>query len=379
VTTFNVLVQSKDDGIYENTETYTIYVGKKEGTGTIQNIDDPIVKSVGDDAKLEGAVLTHEVNVTSSVEAVTYDFRIADGTAVVGEDYNATPTFDNNVTYDANGGTITVPAGVTTFNVLVHSIADGIVEGNETYTMHVGDQIATGTIIEITNPIVKSVGNDTKLEGEVLSHAVEVTSSVDDETYTFSIADDTATVGEDFNATPSFTAGVTYDANSGNITVPAGVTSFDVFVRSLGDNVSESNETYTITVGSQTAIGTIIDDTPIVVESISSDSVTELGELTHHIVLSATTSKAVDFNLSIVNITTSDNDYERIPDVDILNNIPGLISVNLDGTIVTVPAGVKEFNLYIQTLDNADNDALNETYRIIFGDQSAIGTIRDGA
>jgi len=77
---------------------------------------------------------------------------------------------------------------------------------------------------------VKSVGNDTKLEGEVLSHAVEVTSSVDDETYTFSIADDTATVGEDFNATPSFTAGVTYDANSGNITVPAGVTAFDVFV-----------------------------------------------------------------------------------------------------------------------------------------------------
>jgi len=76
---------------------------------------------------------------------------------------------------------------VTTFNVLVHSIADGIVEGNETYTVHVGNAVGIGTIVEITDPIVKSVGDDTQPEGETLTHEVNVTRSVEAETYDFRI------------------------------------------------------------------------------------------------------------------------------------------------------------------------------------------------
>ena len=112
----------------------------------------------------------------------------------------------------------------------------------------------------------------------------------------------------------------------------------------------------------------------IVVVSISDDTVSESKEeapvLKHHVVLNAITTSAVDFNLSFENITTSDDDYNKTVGFDLD------ITLDSTGTILTVPAGLKEFDMYIQVYpDRIDEDT--ESYKIFLGDESAIGTIID--
>ena len=48
--------------------------------------------------------------------------------------------------------------------------------------------------------------------------------------------------------------------SAGNLIVPAGVTSFTITVPSTQDTIDEPNETYNVTVGGVTGVGTINDD-----------------------------------------------------------------------------------------------------------------------
>ena len=75
--------------------------------------------------------------------------------------------------------------------------------------------------------------------------------SASDTTYSFSLADVSATAGTDFTNAPVFSNGVTLAG--GVITVPAGVTSFTVSVPTTADTIDEANETYTLTVGGVSA------------------------------------------------------------------------------------------------------------------------------
>ena len=74
----------------------------------------------------------------------------------------------------------------------------------------------------------------------------------------------TATANVDYKLTAqSFSNGVTYDASTGKITVPAGVTTFSVTVQTLADNVvAEPLETVKLDIGGLSATGGIIDGTP---------------------------------------------------------------------------------------------------------------------
>jgi hypothetical protein len=322
----------------------------------------------------EGVTLSHAVTVTGSVDVETYNFNIANDSAIAGEDFNATPSFSNTaITYDANAGTITVPAGVTQFNVLVQSYEDATIEGDEQYKITVGTKTATGTITESTAKAVQSLSDATAQEGGTLSHVVTVTGSVDVETYNFTIANDSAIAGEDFNATPSFSnTAITYDANAGTITVPAGVTQFNVLVHAYEDNESEVSETYTLEVDTKTATGMITDDTPVVVDTIFGGRETEGDYIGHKVVLSHTPASAVDFTFSFENLTASDNDYDA-SDIKFIENI------TIIGNTLTVPKGVKEFVLYVKTNeDNIKNEG-TETYKILLDDKSAIGEIEDAA
>ncbi len=75
-----------------------------------------------------------------STSAQTYSFSLSNGTAG-SDDYDtdlSNVTFSNGVTYDADTGLITVPAGVTEFTATVATIDDTIDEANETFTLTVG-------------------------------------------------------------------------------------------------------------------------------------------------------------------------------------------------------------------------------------------------
>ncbi|MFC1395049.1 hypothetical protein NK318_10955 [Acinetobacter junii] len=108
------------------------------------------------------------------------------------------------------------------------------------------------------------MGDDTQVEGTNLVHTVSLSNpSSTAQSYAISLTGNTATAGTDFDnvlANAVFSNGVTYDAGTGQITVPAGVTSFTVGYATTQDNIFEADETTTLTIGGSTGTGTITND-----------------------------------------------------------------------------------------------------------------------
>ncbi|WP_138512688.1 retention module-containing protein [Rhodoferax bucti] len=282
-------------------------------TGGITDNDQPSITGVEvgnpgatDDNVVEGAALVYNVTLSATTTiASTYTFAVGSGTATAGTattgDYNATPVFSNGVTYNSTTGQITVPAGVSSFSVTYSTNDDTVVDSasRETLPLTIGGVSATGGITDNDQPSITGVevGNpgatdDNVVEGAALVYNVTLSATTTiASTYTFAVGSGTATAGTattgDYNATPVFSNGVTYNSTTGQITVPAGVSSFSVTYSTNDDTVvdSASRETLPLTIGGVSATGGITDndhikndtattaeDSPVTINVLANDS-----------------------------------------------------------------------------------------------------------
>ena len=148
-------------------------------------------------------------------------------------------------------------------------------------------------------------------------------------TFSFTLAGNTAP-GSDFTVAPTFSNGVTL--SGGNITVPAGGTSFTVTVRTTNDTIDESDETIDITVGGVAATGTIEDnDSAPTISSVTSESETEGTYFVHTVTLSNESAVATTFSLNLAGTTAAGTDITGTPTC---HN-----GVNLTGVNITLPSG----------------------------------------
>uniref|UniRef100_UPI0004799CB4 beta strand repeat-containing protein n=1 Tax=Azovibrio restrictus TaxID=146938 RepID=UPI0004799CB4 len=159
-----------------------------------------------------------------------------------------------------SGLSLTVPNGVAGTITAVATVQDGVdTEVGSASVTVLGDH----TVIGIVHVGGSSAGvtNVTVDEGNAAVFTVNLSGSSPTPTsFALSLAEGTATQGEDYNANLSFSNGVTYDAATGKITVPAGVSSFTVSVPTLNDSVPEPSQTFSLTVGGITGTGTILDN-----------------------------------------------------------------------------------------------------------------------
>ncbi|MFA7027925.1 MAG: hypothetical protein WC163_08100, partial [Sulfurovum sp.] len=110
---------------------------------TVDTVE-PGAPGAGDDAVEEGENLVYTVTLSESTTTdTTFSFSLGGGSASPGDDYNTTPVFSDGVV-DNGDGTITVPAGVTSFTVTVPTVDDNIDEPDETVPLAVGGVSATG-------------------------------------------------------------------------------------------------------------------------------------------------------------------------------------------------------------------------------------------
>ncbi|MGG6323645.1 type I secretion C-terminal target domain-containing protein, partial [Vibrio cholerae] len=122
-------------------------------TGTIVDNDAlPTIKEVAvnnEGAKVEeGQDLTFKVTLSAASEqATSHSFSLAGVTAAEGDFDRSKVTFSNGVTLSADGKSVIVPAGVSSFTVTVPTIDDSVDEADETLKLTVGGQDATGTTI----------------------------------------------------------------------------------------------------------------------------------------------------------------------------------------------------------------------------------------
>ena len=347
VSEFTVSVPSTEDTNEENDEDYTLTVGTAEGIGTIENDDEVTVANNGvtSDSELEGESLEHTVTLTgTSVNIETFDFEIANDTT--SDDDYGTPAFSEGVTDNGNG-TITVPAGVSEFTVMIPSVDDTNEENDEDYTITVGGVSGIGTIENDDEVTIATITEDAKSEGNTLVHVVTLTgTSVNVEEFSFNIEDVTTMVTTDYATPPSFINGVTYDEASGVVSVPAGISTFNVSIFAEEDDMDEANETYTVSLGEVgateaiEAIGEILDNDRAPNIAIADVTVTEGNDAEVEVSLTNPSSETIVIEVSITGGTADSPDDYTEPQTLELTFAPGDTSETI--TIPTSVDGVYE-------------------------------------
>ncbi len=321
------------------------------------------VVSITDSNVTEGTDENHTVVMSdASGSDATYAFTVVDNTTDVATDYTA-PTFTNGVV-DNGDGTITVPAGVTTFDVIIPTTGDIVDENEEFYELTIGGQTATGTITDDdTAGITITDANET--EGDDLVFDVNLT--------TPSATDTVVTI-----TTTTGTAGAAdYTETSTTVTIPAGETGVKVTVPSTDDNTRENEEQFTITATlpngtSAEGTGTIVDNDPLTV-LIGDANETEATDLVFDVNISNPSDTDTVVTIVTTPGTASGTDYTA-PAATVT------IPAGETGVTVTVPStddatdeGEEQFTI-TATLDNGSTDEGTGT---ITDDDTAGITITD--
>ncbi len=264
-----VRVPVTNDSLDEANETFTLTANVTSGntsnaaaTGTATIIDNDATPSLSiNDMTVNEAAGTATFTVTLSAvsgQNVSVNYNTSNGTATAGSDYTAT------------SGTLTFAPGQTTRTITVNITNDTLFEGavGETFNVNltsptnatISDNLGLGTITDNDSaPVIGGINSPSVVEGNPLVYTVTVTgTSSTPTTYNYNLGGGTATAGNDYTTTPTFTNGVTLVGNV--LTVPAGVTSFTISIPTGNDTLVEPNETVNLTLGGVNAVGTILNN-----------------------------------------------------------------------------------------------------------------------
>ncbi|WP_270795310.1 retention module-containing protein, partial [Aeromonas sp. QDB11] len=259
------------EGSYTVTATVTDPAGNTGNAIDQGSVDPTTIKEVAvnnEGAKAEeGQDLTFKVALSAASEqATSHSFSLAGVSAGEGDFDRSKVTFSNGVTLSADGKSVLVPAGVSSFTVTVPTINDSVDEADETLKLAVGGKDAIGTIVDNDAlPTIKEVAVNNEgakaEEGQDLTFKVTLSAASEQATsHSFSLAGVSAGEGDFDRSKVTFSNGVTLSADGKSVLVPAGVSSFTVTVPTINDSVDEADETLKLAVGGKDAIGTIVDN-----------------------------------------------------------------------------------------------------------------------
>ncbi|MBK6593931.1 MAG: hypothetical protein IPG23_15010 [Burkholderiales bacterium] len=368
VTSFTVTVPTVSDALNEpSPENFTLSVGSVTGTGYITDNDGAPTLSVNDVTVSESAG-TASFTVTlsaASAQTVTVAYNTSNGTATAGADYTSAT------------GTLTFAPGTTSQTISVPITNDTVFEGatGETFSVNlltptnatIADPLGAGTITDndtaptitsVDDPLdVPGINSVTVVEGSdaVFTVALSNASSTDS-VFSLALTPGSALLTSDYTNALTFSNLVTL--SGGNITVPAGVTSFTVTVPTVSDALNEpSPENFTLVVGGVTGTGYITDNDGAPTLSVNDVTVSEsAGTASFTVTLSAASAQTVTVAYNTSNGTaTAGADYTSATGT--LTFAPGTtsqtISVPITNDTVFEGATGETFSVNLLTPTNA--------------------------
>ena len=397
-TTKTITLNVTNDAIFELTESFNVNlsnptnatISDAQGIGTITDDEPAPTVSIADgtpDPQTEGAGATITFTVSLSGPAdedtvVTYS--TVDGSAVAGADFTG-----------VTNGTVTIPAGSTSANIVITVLNDAVFETPEAFSvvlsnaeladssfgLAITDDTGIGNIVDDEPAPTVSIADgtpdpQTEGAGATITFTVSLSGPADEDTVvTYSTVDGSALAGSDFT-------GVT----NGTVTIPAGSTSANIVITVLNDAIFETPEAFSMVLSNaeladssfglaitdDTGIGNIVDDDPA--PTLSIDDVT-VSEAAGTITFTVTKSGATAVNATV--------DYAVTPDSAVT---PGDYAAGLSalsGTLTFLPGETtKTITL------NVTNDAvfeLTESFAVDLSnpgnaaitDGHGVGTITD--
>ncbi|WP_423840451.1 calcium-binding protein [Vibrio mytili] len=388
LTEFDVRIATIDDEVYEGAEDFSVTV---TGVGAVQGSDTGLATIVDDgtlidddrpsvsisDAGLvdEGNTATFTVTLSNASEdAVQVQLALNPDETEAGDlgtlEYN---TGAGWVAVPVDG-MVTVPAGMTEFDVRIGTTADDVYEGAEDFSVTVtgvgavqGQDTGTativddGTIVDDDRPSVSISDAGTIDEGNTATFTVTLSNASEDAVQVQLALNPEETEAGDLG-TLEYNTGAGWVAVpvDGMVTVPAMLTEFDVRIATIDDEVYEGAEDFSVTVtgvgavqGSDTGLATIVDDGTLIDDDRPSVSISDAGTIdegntaTFTVTLSNASEDAVQVQLALNPEETEAGDLGSLE----YNTGSGWMSVPVDG-MVTVPAMLTEFDVRIATIDD---------------------------
>ncbi|MCR9672833.1 calcium-binding protein [Vibrio alginolyticus] len=397
-----VTVPTTDDGVYEGDETFTVAVqgdtgvlGSDSALGIIYDggngpgpdpdDDRPSVYIVEDSVGVnEGTEAVYTVRLSEAADIdVTVRLSTSTGgtnTAEPGDIGAIKLTLSDGVTVvTANSdGTYTIPAGETDLKLFVPTTDDDVYEGDETFTVAVqgatgvlGTDTALGIIYDGGNgpgpdpdddrPTVSISDAGIVDEGDIATFTVSLSNASEGTVQVQLTLNPDETEVDDLGSLEYNTgAGWVAVPVDGIVTVPAMLTEFDVRIATIDDEVYEGPEDFSVTVtglgavqGTDTGLANIVDDGTKTDDDRPTVSISDAGTIdegsfaTFTVSLSNASEAAVEVQLTL------NLDETEVGDLGTLeyNTGSGWVSVPVSG-IVTVPAGMTEFDLRIESIDD---------------------------
>nr|WP_319554242.1 Calx-beta domain-containing protein [uncultured Vibrio sp.] len=374
---FTVSLDTLSNDVYEGPETFTL-------TGTTENQSTPVsgVATVLDDRPIvsisdvgnvdEGSTATFTVTLSNASED-TVQVQLALNSGDTEADDLGTLEYNTGSGWVSvpEDGIVTVPAGMTEFDVRVETTPDDVYEGPEDFSVTVtgldavqGEDtgqatiVDDGTLTDDDRPIVSisDVGNVD--EGSTATFTVTLSNASED-TVQVQLALNSGDTEADDLGTLEYNTGSGWVSvpEDGIVTVPAGMTEFDVRVETTPDDVYEGPEDFSVTVtgldavqGEDTGQATIVDDGTLTDDDRPIVSISDVGNVdegstaTFTVTLSNASEDTVQVQLALNPGDTEADDLGTLE----YNTGSGWVSVPEDG-IVTVPAGMTEFDVRVET------------------------------
>jgi hypothetical protein len=304
-----VVVPIANDTLNEAAETFSVIlsgainaaIADASGVGTIVDDDPAPALSIDDVTVTEGNTGTTNAAFTVTLSAVsgqpvTVNYATANGTALATSDYAAA------------SGTLTFAPGMTTQQIAVAVIGNGVTEQTETFSVSlsgsvnaaIADDAGIGTILDNDTTPGLSIGDVSVNEGNAgtVNAVFTVTLSVaasQPVTVNYATANGTATAPAD------------YTARSGTLSIPAGATSATITVVVAGDTWDEADDTFSVNLSGPVnaaiveanGTGTIVDDDAVPTLTVANVSATEGNGSTRRLTFTLTLSKASGQSVSV--------------------------------------------------------------------------------
>ncbi|UMM04551.1 calcium-binding protein [Vibrio campbellii] len=398
-TSYSVTINTTDDDIFEGAETFELSgsTPNQNGTqsGTVTIVDDGtgpgsdpdddrptvLISDVG--TINEGDTANFVVSLTNASED---DVQVELGLNLGDTESGDLGTLEYNTGSGwlavPNDGVVTVPAGLTEFDVRIASIDDEVFEGPENFTVDVtglgavqGADTGTAAIVDDNTgpgpdpdddrPTVSISDAGTINEGDTANFVVSLTNASEapvEVQLDLNLGD--TEVGDlgtlEYNTGSGWVA-VPVD---GVVTVPAGLTEFDVRIASIDDEVYEGPENFTVDVtglgpvqDTDTGTATIVDDgtgpDPDPDDDRPTVSISDAGTInegdTANFIVSLTNASEDDVQVEL-GLNLGDTEVGDLGTLE-YNTGSGWVAVPNDG-VVTVPAGLIEFDVRIASIDD---------------------------